>query len=122
MLTYNTGITNTPPITPAMRQQALDGLMAQRPASPYPGSFQDVYNGRASGIAEDMSKGFMRANNDYLAQTQAAQQQTALSGARQLAELQQNLNNLSNQRQQMALGYAQNMFGGINGLLQGLFN
>jgi hypothetical protein len=55
MLTYDTGIVQQPPITPAMRQQALAGLAAHG-GSGYPSPFSDIYNARSQQAAVDMER------------------------------------------------------------------
>lgn len=112
MLNYNTGIQSQPPITADMQQQALAGLAANGGTN----------IGRNQANAVDLERWAAQQNNDYLSRSQQAQQNTAVAGAQQMNELQQNLNNLSNTKQGMALQYTQNLFGGVNGLLRGLFS
>ena len=121
MISYDTGIVQQPPITPAMRQQALEGLVAQG-ASDYPSPFADVYNARAQQAAVDMERAAVRANNEHLANTQAAQAQLALQGGNLMQSGQQNANNFDIRRRGMAMDYASQMLGGVNNLLAGLYS
>jgi hypothetical protein len=119
MLSYNTGIQASPPITPAMQQAALDGLRQQKVA--YPGPGQDVYNAQSQKAAVDMERWAAAQNNQHMQNAQQGQSDMALRGLQQMAQAQQNANNLATQRQAMQLDFAGQMMGGVNGLLSGLF-
>ncbi len=119
MLSYNTGIQASPPITPAMQQAALDGLRQQKVS--YPGPGQDVYSARAQQSAVDMERWAAAQNNQHMLNAQQGQSDMALRGLQQMSQAQQNANSLATQRQAMQLGYAGNVMGGVNGLLSGLF-
>lgn len=121
MLRYNTGINASPPITPAMQQQALAGLQSQGQMR-YPGPAQDVYNARAQEAAVDMERWAAAQNNEHLMRAQQAQTDTALKGLGQMAQAQQNANNLANQQYSTRLNYAGQLMGGLNGMLSGLFS
>lgn len=121
MLTYDTGIRNSPPVTQGMQQQALAGLANQQGVLQYPGSAGDVYRARALAAGLDYERAAAQANNEYLANAQKAQQSTALSGLQQMSQAQQNANNLANQQQSMRLDYLGRVSGGLNGLLGNIF-
>lgn len=121
MLSYDTGIKNTPPVTPGMQQQALAGLAAQGGVLQYPGSAGDVYRARALAAGLDYERAAAATNNEYLANAQKAQQSTALAGLQQMAQAQQNANDLANRQQSMKLDYLGKMSGGLNGLLGNIF-
>ena len=121
MISYDTGIANNPPITPAMQQQALAGLASQGGALRYPGSAADVYRARAMSAGIDYERAAADANNEYLANAQRSQQATALAGLQQMAQAQQNANSLANQQQSMRLNYLGQAAGGLNGLLSNIF-
>lgn len=120
MLGYDTGIQNSPPITPAMQQQALAGLAAQGPMQ-YPGSAADVYRARALSAGIDYERAAAAANNEYAANAQKSQQAAALAGLQQMSQAQQNSRDLANRQQSMRSSYLGNMSGGLNGLLGGIF-
>jgi hypothetical protein len=117
MISYDTGITQPPPVTPAMRQAALAGLAASRSAN-YSMPFSDVYEGRAQQNAIDLEREAVSANNTHLANVQQAQMQYALQGAGQMATGQQNQAALDARRRSTALEYAQ----GMGDLLAGLYS
>lgn len=121
MISYNTGVQNNQPITPAMQQQALAGLASHGAALQYPGSAGDVYRARAMAAGMDYERAAATANNEYLANAQKAQQSTALAGLQQMAQAQQNSNSLANQQQSMKLDYLGKISGGLNGLLANIF-
>jgi len=121
MLAYNTGIQNSAPVTPGMRQRALDGLSSQGGTLQYPGSASDVYNARAMAAGLEYDRAAATSNNEYLGNVQKAQQSTALAGLQQMAQAQQNSNNLANQQQSMRLDYLGKLTGGLNSLLGNLF-
>lgn len=110
MLNYNTGIQSQPPITQEMQQNALAGLAANGPTS-----------GRNVASAVDLERWAAQQNNDFMNRSQQAQQNTAVAGTQQMNELQQNLSNLNDSRQGMALQYTQNLLGGVNSILRGLY-
>lgn len=120
MLNYNTSITAQPPVTPALKQSALQGLKAYGNL-PYPGSANDVYDARAQESAVDYERAVANANNKFTADARQAQNAAALQGLRLIAEEQQNRDNLATQKTQMGFNYAGQLFGGLNGLLSGLF-
>jgi hypothetical protein len=113
MLTYNTGVQVQPPVTDAMQRQALAGLMA------YGNS--DVYAAEAQKQAVDYERAAAEANNTYLQQARQAQVQTGLQGLTNMAQRNQQDNELLTQRQGLRLGYAGKMLGGLNGALSSLF-
>lgn len=117
MLQYNTGIQAAPPVNPALQAKALQGLESYAPFG-YAG---DVYNAEAQRQAVDYERGAAAANNQFMQQAQQAQQATALQGLQNLAQAQQNENSLANQQNEMRLGYAGRMLGGLNGLIAGLY-
>lgn len=121
MIAYNTGIVQQPPITPAMRQQALAGLAAQG-VSDYPTPFSDVYDGRSQQAAVELERSAVRANNEHLFRTQQAQTQLALQGGGLMQTGQRNADALDMRQKGMALDYATQMLGGVNGILAGLYS
>lgn len=121
MLTYNTSISASPPITPAMKQSALAGLKMHGRME-YPGSAQDVYDARSQEAAIDYERAAAGANNKFTADARQAQNAAALQGLRLIAQEQQNQDDMATKRQQMGLTYAGQVFGGLNGLLSGLFD
>lgn len=121
MISYDTGIANNPPITPAMQQQALAGLASHGAALQYPGSAGDVYRARAMASGVDYERAAAAANNEYLANAQRAQQSAALAGLQQMSQAQQNANSLANQQQSMRLNYLGQAAGGLNGLLANIY-
>jgi hypothetical protein len=104
-----------------MTQRALDGLLAYGQGQ-YGQQFRDVYDARAQQAGVDLQRAAVQANNQSLASMQDAQNQMAMQGGNQMLTGQQNANNLSNTQRGMALGYANQMFGGLNNLLSGLFS
>ena len=121
MLTYDTGISQQPPISQAMRQQALAGLAAQG-ASEYPSPFADVYGGMSQRAAVELERAAVRANKEHLERTQTAQTQMALQGGQLMQTGQQNADSLNARQRGMALDYANQMLGGVNGILAGLYS
>lgn len=121
MISYNTGISQSPPITPDMRRAALAGLAAQG-VGPHPTPFADVYNARAQQAAVDLERAAVRANNQHLANTQSAQSQAALQGGSLMQSGQQNQATLDARQRGMALDYANQLLGGVNGILAGLYS
>lgn len=121
MLNYDTGIVSQPPITPAMRQQALAGLTAYGKQS-HPTPFADIYDGRAQRAAVNMERAAEQANNEHLLKAQEAQAQLAMQGAQLMQTGQQNALNLDNSRRGDALNYAAQLLGGVNGILRGLYS
>jgi hypothetical protein len=69
----------------------------------------------------DYTRSAATDNNEYLSASQKAQQSTALAGLQQMAQAQQNSNNLANQQQSMRLDYLGKLTGGLNSLLGNLF-
>jgi hypothetical protein len=104
-----------------MQQHALAGLAAQGGVLQSPGSAADVSNARAMAAGLDYERAASATNNEYLANAQKAQQSTALSGLQQMANAQQNANNLANSQQSMRLNYLGKLSGGLNGLLGNIF-
>lgn len=121
MLQYNTSISAKPPVTPAMKRGALDGLQAYGQMA-YPGPAQDVYDSRAQEAAIEYERAAAGANNKFAADARQAQNAAALQGLRLIAQEQQNKDELATKRQGMGLAYAGQLFGGLNGLLSGLFD
>lgn len=120
MLSYNTSINASPPITPALKRGALDGLQEYGKLA-YPGSAQDVYDARAQEAAIEYERAAAGANNKFTADARQSQNAAALQGLRLLAQEQQNQDDLATKRQGIGLAYAGQLFGGLNGLLAGLF-
>jgi len=121
MLNYDTGVRVSQPITPAMQQQALAGLTAAGGAMQYPGSAADVYRARALAAGIDYERSAAQANNEYLAQAQRTQQESALAGLGQMAQAQQYANELDQRNRSMRLSYLGGMNGGLNSVLGSLF-
>lgn len=121
MLSYDTGVNVSPPITPAMQRQALAGLASAGGAMQYPGSAADVYRARAMAAGMDYERSAAQANNEYLAQAQRTQQESALAGLGQMAKAQQYANELDEKNRSMRLSYLGGMNGGLNNLLGSLF-
>lgn len=117
MISYDTGIQSRAPVTPAMQQQALAGLASQG-VMQYPGSAADVYRARALASGIEYERAATDANNEHLANSQKAQQTAALAGLQQMAQAQQNENDLKARQQSARMNYMQ---GGLNGLLSGVF-
>lgn len=121
MIAYNSGITAEPPITQDMRQRALDGLMAQG-ALQRGSQFSDIYNSRAQSAAVDLERAAVRANNQHMANAQDAQSQVAMQGGNLMQTGQQNAYGLENRQRGIALDYANQLLGGMNSLLAGLYS
>lgn len=103
-----------------MKQSALAGLKMHGRME-YPGSAQDVYDARSQEAAIDYERAAAGANNKFTADARQAQNAAALQGLRLIAQEQQNQDDMATKRQQMGLNYAGQVFGGLNGLLSGLF-
>ena len=113
MLTYNSTLQNTPPITAGMQAQAT--AMPRSPFTAFGKNHQDVLRSLYSANAANLDLQAQKTNTDYELAQQQAQRQLALSGLQQMAEAQQNQNALANRRLQSLIGVA-------SPLLQGLFN
>jgi len=121
MLTYDTGVRSNPPITPTIQQQALAGLLGGGASLPTTGPAVDVYNAAAQSAAVDYERAAAAANNQYSANSQQAQNDIALQGAQQMAQAQQQQNDLDAKRRALTFGYTGQMMGGLNGLLRNAF-
>lgn len=111
MLTYNTQL---PFDQPAPNPQR--GMEAMQPRSPY-GAFgsnhQDVLDYVGAMNAEKYGRAAESMNADYAAKQRAAQQGLALAGLQQMAQAQQNQQELSNSRLQQMTGFAGSLLGGL---------
>jgi hypothetical protein len=122
MLSYNTGINTTPPISPFQRQAALRGLSEGLTPWAANGTHRsDVYDAYAPQAAMNLDRSAQKSNDDFVAQARDLQSQMSIRGLEQQAQSQQNSMQLGTMRQQTQLDRAQRLFGGINGLLSGLF-
>lgn len=121
VLNYTTGITASPPVTPHLKQRALEGLQAYG-GPQYPGPGKDVYNARAVENGINYERAASDANNAFMLNAQQAQQSAALRGLEQASQGRRNADELATRNQQMMYGYAGDLFGGLNGLLAGLFD
>jgi hypothetical protein len=114
MLQYTGSIQSLPPVDDASRNAALGAIRKRSPFTSFGQNHQDVLDALGERAAATLGTESRRANADYLLQQQNAQRQLALSGLNQLAQSQQNDNQLANTR-------LQNMVGFAGGLLRGLF-
>ena len=117
---YNTPITSTPPVTPGIRESAVRGILAPQVGRDQ--RFQDIYSGRAASSATDYDREANMANDKFLLQAQPAQVQSTLTGLQQMATQEQNDRDVATRRYGIGMGLASSAMGGINNLLQGLFN
>lgn len=122
MLSYNTGINTTPPISPFQRQAALQGLSEGLTPWAADGTHRaDVYGAYAPQAALNLDRSAQKSNDDFVAKARDLQSQLAIRGLEQQSQAQQNALQLDTMRYQTQLDRAQRLFGGINGLLSGLF-
>jgi hypothetical protein len=111
MLTYNTQLPFEQPISD-IRQ----GMEAMKPRSPYTQfgqNHQDVLNYVGSMNADAYGRAAENVNNQYAAQQRAAQQGLALAGLQQMAQAQQQQQDLSNSRLSQMTGFANSLLGGL---------
>lgn len=88
-------------------------MTAKSPYTAYGQSHQDAMD-RLGGInAETYASAAERANDEYDAAQRQAQQQLALAGLQQMAQAQQNKNDLGNNRLQQMTGFASSLLGGL---------
>lgn len=109
MYQYQTGIQQRPPQTDPLLQQMQQ---AQSPWG-YNQNHQDVTAGLLGRRAVDMSRYAQQQQDQYAAQQQQAEMNTALAGLQQLTQDQQNQQNLGNSRLQSMLGFQGNLLGGL---------
>lgn len=106
MIKYNTQLPFEQPIA--------DPRRAMAPKSPYAGqNHQDVLNYVGSMNADAYRRAAENVNNDYAAQQRAAQQGLALAGLQQMAQAQQQGQDLSNNRLSQMTGFANSLLGGL---------
>lgn len=112
MLTYKSTLGRQPPIREIDSAKAAKAM--RTPVySAYTQNHRDVLDALGGIAASQYGVEAEKANADYgLAQLQA-QRQLALSGLQQMAEAQQNQNNLTNTRLQNMVGFANDLLGGL---------
>lgn len=108
---YNTSIPVQSPFSG--RPQALEGLTAARPFATSAGA--DTYGGLSQANATDFDRDTQAKEAAYIAQARDMQQQMAMRGLEQMAQQQQNQQQLQTTRMNNATSY-------LNSLLSGLFN
>lgn len=113
MLTYNTQLPSQPPVSPTARASVLAAMTAKSPYTAYGQSHQDAMDRLGSINAETYASAADRANDEYDAAQRQAQQQLALAGLQQMAQAQQNKNDLGNNRLQQMTGFASSLLGGL---------
>lgn len=110
MLNYKTQLPFEQPISDT--QPA--GLV---PTSPYGRAYgrnhQDVLNYAGAMNADAYRRAAENVNNNYAAQQRAAQQGLALAGLQQMAQSQQNRQELANSRLNQMTGFASSLLGGL---------
>lgn len=114
MITYTGTLANTPPISDALRSEAMDGMRRKSPWK-YPSQHGDIMRALGQENAVNFDRAATKANTDYQLEQQKAERELALSGLGQMAQAQQQQQQLANSRMQSALGM-------YSGLLSGLFN
>ena len=105
MISYNTHLSNRPPISADMQANALAGINRQAP-SLYGQNARDVYRAAASGHAADYARAAGQANLDYATAQQQAERTLALQGLRQMDLAQQ-------QQSQYGNSLAGSLLGGL---------
>lgn len=88
----------------------------------YPGPFDNLYDGLAMKAGNDYERYAAQKNNEIASRERDFQLRSGLERQRLQSQASQNQDNLATRRQGMGLRYVNNLFGGINGLLGGLFN
>lgn len=87
------------------------------PTSPYGQAYgrnhQDVLNHAGAINADSYRRAAENVNNEYAAQQRAAQQGLALAGLQQMAQSQQNQQELANSRLNQMTGFAGSLLGGL---------
>lgn len=115
MLTYDSKFNPPSPYTQQQRSDALAGLQMRAPYRGYGQNQQDILDAAAGANAAGLDSAITKANTDFDLQKMQAQQQLALAGLQNMAQSQQQQNQLATQR----LGVA-NSF--VSPILQGLFS
>ena len=123
MLSYKTGISALPPLTPDTRAKALSGLTAPIPEWGLAGGQNraDNYAAYQQANAVESDRANQMANAEYVQKAQDLQSQLVQRGLQQMAQAQQNQTDLGTRQYQMALDRTQGMFNNVNSLLGGLF-
>jgi len=110
MLTYRSNIPSAPPVSQRMRDAALSGILAP---SPYGQS--DLYGALAKSNAVDYDRAASAANAEYENKRRQAMNALVVSGLGQMADQQQQRNDLMNKQSSL-------VYGTVGGLLGGLFD
>ena len=115
MLTYNSSIATPTPYTQQQRSEALAGMRVKSPYPSYGRQQQDIMDALGGSNAAQFDLAATKANSDLEMEGMKAQQQMALSGLQQMAQGQQQQDQLRTQR-------LSGMNGLVSPLLQGLFS
>lgn len=109
------------PISQPAINAARHGMMKPGGAK-YPGPFDNLYDGLALKAGNDYERYAVRKNNELASQERDFQLRASLERQRLESQARQNEDSLATRRQGAGLGYINKIFGGVNGLLGGLFN
>lgn len=107
MLTYQSSLQNAPPMGGAIRTPS--------PNAAYGRNHSDVLAALTSKQAADLNLQQQRATTDYSLEQQRAQRELALQGLNQMAQAEQNSQNLATARLQNATGIANSLLRGLYG-------
>lgn len=91
MFSYDTRLSDRPPIAADMQQSAMDGMRKQAPTA-FGQNARDVYLSKAGVNAANYARAADMANQQYAVAHQDAQRGLALAGLRQMAAEQQAAN------------------------------
>lgn len=114
MITYNSGLTNNPPITASLLASAKGDMLKKSPYA-YSSQHQDILNARGQENFAKLQHAAEKDNTEYALQQQRAQYDLSAAGLQQLASAQQQ----QQQNEVARQGAAMNAY---SGLLAGLFN
>jgi hypothetical protein len=120
MLSYQTSIPVTPPVTDEMKRGALAALTAMPPG--WAGQNRgDVFAAAAQQKALEYDQATANANADFVTKARDLQSQMGLRGAQQMAQAYGQGDDLALQRQRNALDRSSQYLSGVNSILRGLF-
>lgn len=114
MITHNSNLQRTTPITDSLLAEAKADMMKKSPYS-YPSQHQDILNAKGQENFANLQHSAEKANTDYDLQFQRAQYDLSAAGLQQLANAQQQQQQNEAARQGAAMS-------AYSGLLSGLFN
>ncbi len=112
MLTYDSNLQYTQPVSSSMRSGALKGILGASPYA-YGPRHDDVYRMMAQRNAVEYDREASRANTSQEQEAQGLMRRLALSGLSNMNDEMQAQNRIANQNSSMLYGFAGNVLGGL---------